>query len=193
MPKQAVLLLAHGTPETVEQIPEYLRNVVSGRPVPQHVVEEIQHRYSLIGHSPLTELSMEQARLAEAGGPARLDHLGADLGRAGRTGPQVEPGHCDRIGEGQHLADGPGRQGEQEPAVRAPVAVPAPVEHRAEDGAVTGQGRRGVELGCAHSGGAHQGSVRISEPSSVTRSVCSNCAVRLWSLVTAVQPSDQTS
>ena len=65
MPKQAVLLLAHGTPETVEQIPEYLRNVVSGRPVPQHVVEEIQHRYSLIGHSPLTELSMEQARLAE--------------------------------------------------------------------------------------------------------------------------------
>ena len=32
MPKQAVLLLAHGTPETIEQIPEYLRNVVSGRP-----------------------------------------------------------------------------------------------------------------------------------------------------------------
>src|SRR5579863_4754319 len=66
MPKQAVLLLAHGTPETVEQIPEYLRNVTSGRPVPDHVVEEIQHRYGLIGHSPLTELTMEQARLAEA-------------------------------------------------------------------------------------------------------------------------------
>ena len=66
MPRQAVLLLAHGTPETVEQIPEYLRNVVSGRPMPQHVVEEIQHRYSLIGRSPLTELTLEQARLAEA-------------------------------------------------------------------------------------------------------------------------------
>ncbi len=66
MAKQAVLLLAHGTPETVEQIPEYLRNVVSGRPLPQHVVEEIQHRYTLIGRSPLTELSMEQARLTEA-------------------------------------------------------------------------------------------------------------------------------
>jgi ferrochelatase len=66
MGKQAVLLLAHGTPETVEQIPEYLRNVVSGRPLPQHVVEEIQHRYALIGKSPLTELTMEQARLAEA-------------------------------------------------------------------------------------------------------------------------------
>ena len=66
MAKQAVLLLAHGTPETVEQIPEYLRNVVSGRPVPQAVVEEIQHRYSLIGQSPLTEITFAQARLVEA-------------------------------------------------------------------------------------------------------------------------------
>ena len=66
MAKSAVLLLAHGTPETVEQIPEYLRNVVSGRPVPQHVVEEIQHRYTLIGRSPLTELTMAQGRLVEA-------------------------------------------------------------------------------------------------------------------------------
>ena len=66
MPKQAVLLLAHGTPETIEQIPEYLRNVVSGRPMPHSVVEEIQHRYSLIGRSPLTEITLEQARLVEA-------------------------------------------------------------------------------------------------------------------------------
>ena len=66
MAKQAVLLLAHGTPETVEQIPEYLRNVVSGRPLPQAVIEEIQHRYSLIGRSPLTEITLEQGRLVEA-------------------------------------------------------------------------------------------------------------------------------
>ena len=65
MPKQAVLLLAHGTPETVEQIPEYLRNVTSGRPLPQAVIEEIQHRYSLIGRSPLTEITVKQARLVE--------------------------------------------------------------------------------------------------------------------------------
>lgn len=63
--KSAVLLLAHGTPETVDQIPEYLRNVVSGRPLPQHVIEEIQHRYALIGKSPLTELTLEQGRLVE--------------------------------------------------------------------------------------------------------------------------------
>jgi protoporphyrin/coproporphyrin ferrochelatase len=77
MAKQAVLLLAHGTPETVEQIPEYLRNVVSGRPLPQAVIEEIQHRYSLIGRSPLTEITLEQGRLVErelaAGGqPVRV-------------------------------------------------------------------------------------------------------------------------
>ena len=32
----------------------------------ESVVEEIQHRYSLIGRSPLTEITMEQARLVEA-------------------------------------------------------------------------------------------------------------------------------
>jgi ferrochelatase len=66
MPKQAVLLLAHGTPETVDQVPEYLRNVVSGRPIPPSVVEEIRHRYALIGRSPLTDLTREQGLLAEA-------------------------------------------------------------------------------------------------------------------------------
>ena len=66
MAKKAVLLLAHGTPETVEQIPQYLRNVVGGRPLPQSVVEEIQRRYSLIGRSPLTEITVEQGRLVEA-------------------------------------------------------------------------------------------------------------------------------
>jgi len=66
MPKRAVLLLAHGTPETIEQIPDYLRNVVSGRPLPEHVIEEIKHRYSLIGRSPLTDITLEQGRLLEA-------------------------------------------------------------------------------------------------------------------------------
>jgi ferrochelatase len=76
MPKQAVLLLAHGTPESAEQVPEYLRNVVGGRPLPAAVVEEIQHRYALIGHSPLTEITIEQARL-----------VGVELARAGLMVP----------------------------------------------------------------------------------------------------------
>ena len=59
--KTAVLLLAHGTPESPDQIPEYLGLVTSGRPLPPNVVEEIKHRYSLIGFSPLTCWTLLQA------------------------------------------------------------------------------------------------------------------------------------
>jgi ferrochelatase len=61
--RRAVLLLAHGTPNSLDEIPEYLRNVTSGRPMPESVVEEIRHRYSLIGSSPLTELTLQQGDL----------------------------------------------------------------------------------------------------------------------------------
>lgn len=49
----AVLLLAHGSPENPDQVPEFLRYVTGGRPMPPQVVEEIRQRYSLIGFSPL--------------------------------------------------------------------------------------------------------------------------------------------
>jgi ferrochelatase len=49
----AVLLLAHGSPENPDQIPEFLSYVTGGRTLPLTVVEEIRHRYSLIGFSPL--------------------------------------------------------------------------------------------------------------------------------------------
>jgi ferrochelatase len=63
--RTAVLLLAHGTPDALEEIPEYLRNVTSGRPLPQAAIDEITHRYSLIGKSPLTDITLAQARLLE--------------------------------------------------------------------------------------------------------------------------------
>ena len=63
MADAAILLLAHGTPETLDDIPEYLRNVTSGRAMPEHVVAEIRDRYGLIGGSPLTQLTEEQGRL----------------------------------------------------------------------------------------------------------------------------------
>lgn len=44
-----VLLLAHGAPDKLEDIPEFLRNVRGGRPLPEPAVKEIVHRYSLIG------------------------------------------------------------------------------------------------------------------------------------------------
>ncbi len=57
----AVLLLAHGSPENPGQVPEFLRYVTGGRPLPPAVVEEIRHRYSLIGFSPLACWTLLQA------------------------------------------------------------------------------------------------------------------------------------
>jgi protoporphyrin/coproporphyrin ferrochelatase len=59
--KHAVLLIAHGSPERVEDIPEFLLNISRGRPMAEAVVREVQHRYSLIGSSPLTRLTQAQA------------------------------------------------------------------------------------------------------------------------------------
>ncbi len=57
-----VLLLAHGAPDKIEDIPEFLLNVRGGRPLPEPVVKEIVHRYSLIGGgSPLLRITTLQA------------------------------------------------------------------------------------------------------------------------------------
>lgn len=64
--RAAVLLLAHGTPDSLDQIPEYLSHVTGGRLMPEAVIAEIRHRYSEIGRSPLTQLTQEQGRLLEA-------------------------------------------------------------------------------------------------------------------------------
>ena len=57
----AALLLAHGSPENPDQIPEFLSYVTGGRPLPQTVVEEIRRRYLLIGFSPLACWTLLQA------------------------------------------------------------------------------------------------------------------------------------
>jgi protoporphyrin/coproporphyrin ferrochelatase len=59
----AVLLLAHGTPDSVDEIPDYLSRVTQGRPLQDAVVEEVKHRFAAIGGSPLTHLTLEQGRL----------------------------------------------------------------------------------------------------------------------------------
>lgn len=69
----AVLLLAHGTPNTLGEMAEYLDKVTGGRAIPAEVVAELQHRYALIGLSdtsgaeppPLTKWTLTQGRLLE--------------------------------------------------------------------------------------------------------------------------------
>jgi ferrochelatase len=57
-----VLLLAHGAPDKLEDVPEFLLNVRGGRALPDSMVKEIVRRYSLIGGgSPLLRLTTLQA------------------------------------------------------------------------------------------------------------------------------------
>ncbi len=57
-----VLLLAHGAPDKLEDIPEFLLNVRGGRKLPEAAVQEIIRRYSLIGGgSPLLRITTLQA------------------------------------------------------------------------------------------------------------------------------------
>jgi ferrochelatase len=61
--QSAVLLLAHGSPESADEIPEFLLRVTGGRQLPRAIVEEVKRRYRLIGVSPLTCRTMEQRDL----------------------------------------------------------------------------------------------------------------------------------
>ena len=62
-----VLLLAHGAPDRLEDVPEFLLHVRSGRKLPDHVVQKITHRYALIGGgSPLLQWTRKQAEALAA-------------------------------------------------------------------------------------------------------------------------------
>ena len=71
--RRAVLLLAHGTPDVLGEVAEYLSKVTGGRPLPEEVVKELQHRYAQIGlretpgeeAPPLTKWTMTQGYLLE--------------------------------------------------------------------------------------------------------------------------------
>lgn len=61
--RNAVLLLAHGSPDSVEQVPEFLSKVTGGRTLPDAVVNEVRHRYGKVGRFPLTHVTIQQGEL----------------------------------------------------------------------------------------------------------------------------------
>lgn len=71
--RKAVLLLAHGTPNVLGEMAEYLSKVTGGRTLPDAVVEELKHRYAQIGLGdtpgaeppPLTKWSFAEGRLLQ--------------------------------------------------------------------------------------------------------------------------------
>ena len=64
---KAVLLLAHGTPESLDEMPAYLTAVRGGRPPSEELVAEMTRNYASIGgRSPLTDITQAQARALSA-------------------------------------------------------------------------------------------------------------------------------
>jgi len=54
--------MAHGTPSSLDEMPEYLRVVRGGRPPSPELIEEMTHNYQSIGgRSPLTDITLAQA------------------------------------------------------------------------------------------------------------------------------------
>jgi len=72
---KAVLLLAHGTPDSLDEMPEYLTRVRGGRPPSTELLAEMRANYAAIGgRSPLTDITRAQA-----------EALGRELGNGARV------------------------------------------------------------------------------------------------------------
>src|SRR6188474_926674 len=71
--RTGVLLMAHGTPSSMDEMPEYLTLVRGGRPPSPELVAEMRENYEAIGgRSPLTDITFAQAEALGA-------RLGADV------------------------------------------------------------------------------------------------------------------
>ncbi len=65
--KTGILLMAHGTPSSLDDMPEYLRLVRGGRPASPELVAQMRHNYEAIGgRSPLTDITLAQAAALRA-------------------------------------------------------------------------------------------------------------------------------
>jgi ferrochelatase len=61
-----VLLMAHGSPDSLDDMGAYLQHVRGGRATPQALVDDMRGRYRLIGgRSPLLDLTRAQGRALE--------------------------------------------------------------------------------------------------------------------------------
>ncbi|MEE8240146.1 MAG: ferrochelatase, partial [Nitrospirales bacterium] len=62
----AILLMALGGPQCLEDVEPYLLDIRGGRPTPPDLVEEIRERYRATGgKSPVPEIMQEIARRLE--------------------------------------------------------------------------------------------------------------------------------
>jgi ferrochelatase len=65
--RTGVLLMAHGTPPTLDDLPEYLTLVRGGRPPSPELLAEMRRNYEAIGgRSPLTDITQAQTEALRA-------------------------------------------------------------------------------------------------------------------------------
>src|SRR5262245_46569822 len=63
----AVVLIAHGTVERLDDLPHFLANIRRGRAAPDEIVREVRRRYEAIGgRSPLNDIKRRLAEKVEA-------------------------------------------------------------------------------------------------------------------------------
>jgi len=128
-----ILLLGHGTVESLDDLPPFLANIRRGRPAPPELLHEIRRRYETIGGSPLLRISREVAKCLEEKVGQRV-HLAMrfwhpfakdvlrEVSEAGCTMLEVVPlapysGHV-YSGEMQRVAEEQRRSGPPPPELR---------------------------------------------------------------------------
>lgn len=60
-PNPAVLFLATGSATSPENVADFITDIREGRPPPPQLVEEVRHRYELIGGSPFMRITLAQS------------------------------------------------------------------------------------------------------------------------------------
>ena len=60
-----VILMTYGSPKTLKEIPQYLKNVYGGREPGTKTIKEFRRRYKVIGGSPLIKITRQQAKALE--------------------------------------------------------------------------------------------------------------------------------
>ena len=57
--------MTYGSPKTLSEVPEYLKNVYGGKDASPETIKEFQRRYKLIDGSPLVQITQQQASALE--------------------------------------------------------------------------------------------------------------------------------
>jgi protoporphyrin/coproporphyrin ferrochelatase len=79
-PTIGVLLMAYGSPDSLDELEPYLLDIRGGRPVSPELLAEMKKRYTLIGgRSPLLDLTCAQARALETELNHRFDGKGINF------------------------------------------------------------------------------------------------------------------